>query len=448
MKFEIDSQTRKDLDIINDNADSRSVYSIFNNLNTSGGKNKLYELLTTPTSDIRLLNHRKEIILYLHKNKLQFDLNYHQFDFIEHYFRLNRTPLHDHFIDSFIDNLSDKLKPTNDYYLILTGIHQMLLLNEQAESFLQDIKGHNVLPPYISELRQNFEEFSGLIRNNTGLTKKGKLTTRSVNRLDYLFRKKAKGFIREFLDHLYTLECYISIGKTIDKYGFNFAEYKPSGEPNIMLKGLFHPLLENPVSNDFDLNSANNLCFLTGPNMAGKSTFLKSIGITVYLAHTGFPVPAAYMETTVFNGLITTINLSDDINKGYSHYYSEVRRVKDTALKILERNNILVIFDELFRGTNVKDAYDATLEVINSLSKIKDCLFLISTHITEIADKFEDDKSIRYNYFDSQLQKDEPVYDYKLKKGVSSERLGMKIIQKEKIIEILKLVIERQESEQ
>jgi DNA mismatch repair ATPase MutS len=178
--------------------------------------------------------------------------------------------------------------------------------------------------------------------------------------------------------------------------------------------------------------------------MAGKSTFLKSIGIAVYLAHTGFPVPAGYMETTVFNGLVTTINLSDDINRGYSHYYSEVKRVKDTALKILEKNNILVIFDELFRGTNVKDAYEATLEVINALSKIRDCLFLVSTHITEIADKFEDDGSIRYNYFDSHLQNDEPVYDYKLKKGISSERLGMKIIQNEKIIDILKQAIERQ----
>jgi DNA mismatch repair protein MutS len=103
-----------------------------------------------------------------------------------------------------------------------------------------------------------------------------------------------------------------------------------------------------------------------------------------------------------------------------------------------------VIFDELFRGTNVKDAYEATLEVINALSKIRDCLFLVSTHITEIADKFEDDGSIRYNYFDSHLQNDEPVYDYKLKKGISSERLGMKIIQNEKIIDILKQAIERQ----
>ena len=159
MRFEIDNQTRKDLDIINDNADSRSVFSVFNNLNTIGGKNKLHELLTTPTSDIRLLNHRKEIIRHLHENKLQFNLNYHQFDFIEHYLHLNRIPLRDHFIDSFIDKLSDKLRPTNDYYLIITGINQILLLKEQAESFLKDTTDNNVLPPYISELRQNFEEF-------------------------------------------------------------------------------------------------------------------------------------------------------------------------------------------------------------------------------------------------------------------------------------------------
>jgi DNA mismatch repair protein MutS len=95
------------------------------------------------------------------------------------------------------------------------------------------------------------------------------------------------------------------------------------------------------------------------------------------------------METTIFNGLITTINLSDDINKGYSHYYSEARRIKETSQKILERNNLFVIFDELFRGTNVKDALEASSRIINYLTKIRDCFFMISTHINEISDNLE-----------------------------------------------------------
>ena len=98
--------------------------------------------------------------------------------------------------------------------------------------------------------------------------------------------------------------------------------------------------------------------------MAGKSTFLKALGVAIYISHLGFPVPAEKMSTTIYNGIITTINLSDNMNRGYSHFYSEVRRVKEVANKLKEKNRLLVIFDELFRGTNVKDAFDASLLII------------------------------------------------------------------------------------
>lgn len=128
--------------------------------------------------------------------------------------------------------------------------------------------------------------------------------------------------------------------------------------------------------------------------MAGKSTFLKSLSISVYLAHLGLPVPAKYMKTSKYNGLLTTINLSDNINKGYSHFYNEVLRVKYVAERINQVRNIFVVFDELFRGTNVKDAYEASLSVISAFSKLNKGFFAISTHIIEVADKLKDNKSI------------------------------------------------------
>lgn len=111
--------------------------------------------------------------------------------------------------------------------------------------------------------------------------------------------------------------------------------------------------------------------------MAGKSTFLKSIGLSVFISHLGFPVPATKMTTSIYNGIVSTINLSDNLNKGLSHFYSEVKRVKETALKLKESKKLLVIFDELFRGTNVKDASDASLLIIAAFSKIKKSTFLV-----------------------------------------------------------------------
>lgn len=213
-------------------------------------------------------------------------------------------------------------------------------------------------------------------------------------------------------------------------------------KPKLTLTGLFHPFLENAVPYNVAFDQTKNLCFLTGPNMAGKSTFLKSVGLSIYLSHLGFPVPATRMKTTIYNGIISTINLSDNMNRGYSHFYSEVKRVKETALKIKEKRNLFVIFDELFRGTNVKDAYDASLLILKSFAKITNCTFYISTHITEVAEEIKNISSIQFMYFDSELVDDQPIYNYKLLSGVSHERLGMLILKNEKIIDILDSISE------
>lgn len=171
--------------------------------------------------------------------------------------------------------------------------------------------------------------------------------------------------------------------------------------------------------------------------MAGKSTFLKSLSISIYLSHLGFPVPASKMKTSFFNGLLTTINLSDNLNKGYSHFYSEVLRVKHIANRINASENIFVVFDELFRGTNVKDAFEASFSVINSLSKINKGIYFISTHIIEAAEKLVDNPNIKFIYFDANMNNDTPNYTFKVKEGITDERLGLYILSKEKVIEII-----------
>ena len=90
--------------------------------------------------------------------------------------------------------------------------------------------------------------------------------------------------------------------------------------------------------------------------MAGKSAFMKSFGVAVYMAHMGFPVAAEMMEFTVQDGLYTSINVSDNLNMGYSHFYAEVLRVKFVASEVAAGKNMVIILDELFKGTNVKDA--------------------------------------------------------------------------------------------
>jgi len=255
-------------------------------------------------------------------------------------------------------------------------------------------------------------------------------------KFDFFFRNTEVNSIKELLDIIYEIDALKSVAIAAGKHGFEFPAF--TGKSNhFVVRGLIHPLLGNPVSNDFSFTDHGSICFLTGPNMAGKSTFLKSLGISVYLSHLGFPVPAKYMETSLFNGLLTTINLSDNINKGYSHFYNEVLRVKYVAERINESGNIFTVFDELFRGTNVKDAYDASLAVIYAFSGLKKGVFAISTHIIEIAEKLNGNNSIFYKYFEANMIDEIPQYTYKLNDGVTNERIGMYILKKEKVLETI-----------
>lgn len=444
MSFEFDNQTRKDLNVLPDNDGTNSIFSFFDYTVTTGGKDKLLHLINSPLTEIQELNTRKKNIQFLNENKLSIQLSYDQFDFIECYLRLWKLPLRDNLLDSFMDKISYSFNPNNDYYIIQSGVNQLYNLSHQIQLFLEQI-GSLKKPQFYNDLEEKLLMYVALVHKNAKLGNDKKMKSRHINKLDRLFRKTHKNFIKDLLDDIYLLDCYGSISKAIDKFGLTFAEYKNQEKPFLKFESLFHPFIRQAVPNNITMGQqAQNLCFLTGPNMTGKSTFLKALGLSAYLAHIGFPVPAKKMETSIFNGIITTINLSDNIEMGYSHYYSEVRRVKETAQKILKDRFILVIFDELFRGTNVKDALEASYRIINELTKIKDCLFIISTHINEIAEYLTPKDGIVFKCFNSILEDDIPKYDYKLKDGISCERLGIKIIEEENIFELLKQIERRQ----
>jgi DNA mismatch repair ATPase MutS len=274
------------------------------------------------------------------------------------------------------------------------------------------------------------------------------LTFSQISFLDYFFRVTHKEQFKELLTIAYKIDVLQSLAGLMKRDGFTLPEYTSESKPILDVTDAFYPLLKNPVSNSFKLTQDSSLCFITGPNMAGKSTFLKTMGLMVYLAHLGFPLPAKKMTTSVFDGLFTTINLSDNLNLGYSHFYSEVRRVKEVVTKLDAHRNLVVIFDELFRGTNVKDAYDGSLSIISALAKVKGSLFFISSHILEVAENLNHPDSIAFNCFESELIDSKPVYDFKLREGVSKERIGMRIIEQENIIGMLNKIIEQQDLHQ
>jgi len=259
----------------------------------------------------------------------------------------------------------------------------------------------------------------------------------NFSQVDFILRKTVKEELLWLLERYYEFDAYTAIGLTSKKLNFTFPEFEDRKDSRIEIEGLFHPKLKKAIGNDFTISAKENMCFLTGANMSGKSTFLKAFGLSVYLAHLGFPVPATKMKTSIFDGLFTTINLSDNINHGLSHFYSEVKRVKEVASEIKNDKNLVVIFDELFRGTNVKDASAASSMIISAIAQQPGSVYIISSHIMEIAQELEKHKNIYFKCFDVKVINDEAIYSYKLVNGVSKDSLGLHIVIKEQIIELL-----------
>jgi DNA mismatch repair ATPase MutS len=204
------------------------------------------------------------------------------------------------------------------------------------------------------------------------------------------------------------------------------------------LAGVYHPHLKNPVPNSLTMGPDGHVLFLTGANMAGKSTFMKSLGIALYLAHMGFPVPAERMTFSVLDGIFTTINLPDNLGMGASHFYAEVLRVKKLAKELGQGRRLFIILDELFRGTNVKDACEATIAVTGAFAQQGSSMYVVSSHIMEAGEvlkvRFD---SIRFGYLPTVMEGMTPRYTYVLKEGITADRHGMVIVQNEGIIGIL-----------
>jgi len=143
------------------------------------------------------------------------------------------------------------------------------------------------------------------------------------------------------------------------------------------------------------------------------------------------------MQLTAFDGVLSNINVEDNIVKGESYFFNEVQRVKNTILKINDHRKWLILIDELFKGTNVQDAMKCSSTVIKGLLKIRNSLFILSTHLYEIAEELKPYPNISFKYFETTIRGEQLEFSYLLKDGISDDRLGYLILRREKVIDLL-----------
>jgi len=264
-----------------------------------------------------------------------------------------------------------------------------------------------------------------------------KLTTRQNLYFAYHLRGRYKSNSLELIDIYSRLDAWYSMAVAVKTYGLSFPEFVIQDKPAVDASGLYHLLLPTPVAYDLQMNPEHNFLFLTGANMAGKSTLIKAVGSAVFLAHIGMGVPAKKMKLTVFDGLLSNINVVDNIAKGESFFFNEVQRIKNTIEKINDGKKWLVLIDELFKGTNVQDAMKCSLAVIEGLIKMKNSLFILSTHLYEIGEELKKYSNISFRYFETNVKDEQLDFSFQLREGISNDRIGYVILKREKVVEML-----------
>jgi DNA mismatch repair protein MutS len=435
MSFTTDKQTLEDLNIFGKHGKD-SIYSIFNRCATRGGAAILEDLFRYPLSSHDAINKRSGIIQSFASSKTPFPFKPAGFDAIEHYLANTdeRSKLNprDH---SVAQKLSNMIAMDTNTQLIYKGVDALTALLQKALECTHQLSANEWYKEEKDAILAilNNPAFAGIHQS------KGKLSHTQYATFDVVLRFKYRTEVEKLLRLIFYLDVYLSIAKVANERNFIFPKALPPNQSNLLtLEGVYHPQVAGAVPNNINVTAASNLIFLTGANMAGKSTFMKSLSIAMLLAHIGFPVAATKMEFAVLDGVYTTINLPDNLGMGASHFYAEVLRVKKMAQELHTSKNLFIVFDELFRGTNVKDAYEATIAITGAFAKKTNSIFVISTHIIEAAGVLkEKHANINFVYLPTRMNGHQPVYTYTLEQGVTADRHGMVIINNEQILEIL-----------
>ena len=185
-------------------------------------------------------------------------------------------------------------------------------------------------------------------------------------------------------------------------------------------KLLGHPLIdpETRVDNDMNLGKPGEFLIITGANMAGKSTFLRTVGVNLILAMNGAPVCAKSYEFVPIP-LMTSVRATDSLEDHESYFYAELKRLKMLIDKLKEGKPIFIIVDEMLRGTNSRDKQVGSRKFIEQLIQLKGT-GMIATHDLSLGTLADDyPKYARNKRFEVDITDNQLTFDYTLRDGIS-----------------------------
>jgi MutS domain V len=227
---------------------------------------------------------------------------------------------------------------------------------------------------------------------------------------------------------------------TLATLAFNHPDWYYPGienhEGNFAMEEGGHPLIPKSkrVNNSFTIQEDSRLNLITGSNMAGKSTFLRSVGVNIVLAMMGAPACAKYLSLSPTK-VLSSMRVNDNLEENTSTFYAELKKLKEVIEAINKKEKVFLLLDEILRGTNSADRHTGSKALIRQLVH-QNAVGLIATHDLELARLADELPRRIHNYhFDVQVANDELYFDYKLKEGIC-QSLNASILMKKIGIEL------------
>lgn len=240
--------------------------------------------------------------------------------------------------------------------------------------------------------------------------------------------------VKQWFAVLETLDAYHSLGN----FAFNHPNYcfpslNSTNQHILEVKNTVHPLINaaTAITNSFTI-AEEEFLIVTGANMAGKSTFLRTVSLLIVMANTGLPVRAESCNYKPIK-LITSMRTSDSLADDSSYFFAELSRLK-FLVEELKNNQYFIVLDEILKGTNSKDKAEGSEKFIEKLSKQK-ATGIIATHDLSLCKLAERYPHIHNYYFDAEIINDELSFDYTLKKGVCKNMNASFLLRKMNIID-------------
>ncbi|HUQ66188.1 MAG TPA: hypothetical protein VM101_08540, partial [Flavitalea sp.] len=323
--MEVDSTTYNDLSVFH----REEEFSIFHKLNftkTEEGKEWLFRFFKSPFSDAKLIIETQNIIRQILEKENEWPSGIS-----------NGTVM---VITRFYESSIDTIPSSSNYMEALSykvfHAPDFSLLRYSLTHFADFIRGMRTLigifdndstPPVLRRFILRAKDLIGKsMAAELGMAESSiKFSYTDTVKYGKFIRYEYKNNIYELISIFGRLDAWYSMAIAMKMYKLTLPVVNEHAHPYINAKGLYHVLLPSPVPYDIDMNIDSNFIFLTGANMAGKSTFIKAVGSAVFLAHLGMGVPATEMNLTVFDGLLSNINVVDNIIKGESYFFNEVQ---------------------------------------------------------------------------------------------------------------------------